>query len=335
MKPLILVVPSLVLTLSLLIDLLDGERRDRVCPIHPVRVCWLLGSKIMKVFKLKNKISHGVLLWFLTVVPLVLVYSVIPIYVTYTLLKPLSKYFHGSLILILTYVVVCSSLLKFTFSYRLLRWYVDNIINMFRSNDKGRARALLQEIVRRDVFSLHSEGLILSALIETYFESILDGVISPLFWYSLFDLVGAYTQRLANTMDSLVGYRYAPFDKIGYFSAKVDSLMNSVPSRILSFTLRLVCPSSRGRKSEKSIIKGSIGVNALRVFTAVSSCLGVRLEKCEDYTIGDPSWVLPDLSHVEQSVNISVRALLIVLVILSFLCVVRQIVFLMVLRLLF
>jgi len=316
-----IVTPLIVLVLSLVIDYLNGEVREKVCPIHPVRVCWIFATKVISILKLRNDKLHGVLLWFLTVPLLTIAYSFIPFILYYLSIS------RNCIVLTIFYAVVSSCLLKFTFSYKLLKWYVQTICSMFEEGKDAIARVLLQEIVRRDVFSIHDRGLLVSALIETYFESIIDGFISPLFWYSLLDIPGAYIQRLANTMDSLVGYNYPPFDKLGYFSAKIDTVINRLPCKIFSKVLQGLCRKYRNRYVRGIVeVSGSLGVNAREIFSMVAACLQVRLEKPGEYCIGHSTWSLPDVSTVKLSVKLAERTIVTLLILLAFLCVLRQIV---------
>ncbi len=319
-----IVSPVLIIILSLVVDYLDGEKREKVCPVHPVRICWIMGLRVIRFFNLKNKFSHGVLLWSVTVLPLTMIYSVIPYFLLNLSFKLLRAIPRVGIIIYVAGIVVSSLLLKFTFSYKLLRWYVKSILELLKRGFLSQARVLLQEIVRRDVFAIHEKGLLISALIETYFESLVDGFISPLFWFSILDLPGAYIQRLANTMDSLVGYSYPPYDKIGYFSAKADTLINRVPAKLFSALLLSTC---RARSKAKVVMRGALGINAKDVFVAVSSCLKIKLRKYDEYCIGDDGWELPDVNHIELSLKLSRRVLLIMLVVLLLICVIRQLVF--------
>lgn len=86
-------------------------------------------------------------------------------------------------------------------------------------------------LVSRDTENL-SESEINKAAIETYAENLSDGVIAPLFYLLLFGLVGLFGYKAVNTLDSMVGYRTKKYEKFGKVSARLDDVLNYIPSRI-------------------------------------------------------------------------------------------------------
>ena len=94
----------------------------------------------------------------------------------------------------------------------------------------------IKYLVSRDTESLSSSD-INKAAIETYAENLSDGVIAPLFYLLLFGLWGAFVYKAINTLDSMVGYRNKKYEKFGKFSAKLDDVVNYVPSRITALLI--------------------------------------------------------------------------------------------------
>jgi adenosylcobinamide-phosphate synthase len=86
-------------------------------------------------------------------------------------------------------------------------------------------------IVRRETKNL-DEQLILSGTIECISESTVDGVVSPIFFYSLFGPTGSFIFRIVNTLDSMIGYKDKYNENIGWMSAKLDTIANYIPSRL-------------------------------------------------------------------------------------------------------
>jgi adenosylcobinamide-phosphate synthase len=86
-------------------------------------------------------------------------------------------------------------------------------------------------LVSRDSQNL-SESEINKAAIETYAENLSDGVIAPLFYLLLFGLVGLFVYKAINTLDSMVGYRNDRYERFGKVSARLDDVLNYIPSRI-------------------------------------------------------------------------------------------------------
>jgi adenosylcobinamide-phosphate synthase len=75
------------------------------------------------------------------------------------------------------------------------------------------------------------------AAIETYAENLSDGVIAPLFYLAVFGLTGAFVYKAINTLDSMVGYQNSRYTNFGKFSAKLDDLVNLLPSRVTAILI--------------------------------------------------------------------------------------------------
>jgi adenosylcobinamide-phosphate synthase len=100
--------------------------------------------------------------------------------------------------------------------------------------------------VGRDTEDL-SEPEILRAVLETVTENAIDAVTSPLFYALLGSLSFPYggvtlaiAYKAASTLDSMVGYREAPYGDLGWFSAKTDDILTWIPCRLTVITLALV-----------------------------------------------------------------------------------------------
>jgi len=112
----------------------------------------------------------------------------------------------------------------------------DSVKNILHVEDKKEAISML---VSRDTKDM-SESDIYKAGIETYAENLSDGVIAPLFYLSIFGLVGIVIYKAINTMDSMVGYKNEKYEKYGKVAAKLDDILNFVPSRITAILIMLV-----------------------------------------------------------------------------------------------
>ena len=73
-----------------------------------------------------------------------------------------------------------------------------------RSLDEGRAQ--VARIVGRDTSELSAQEVRTAAL-ETLAENLSDGVIAPLFWFTLLGTPGMLAYKMVNTLDSMIGYR--------------------------------------------------------------------------------------------------------------------------------
>ncbi|NPB00562.1 MAG: cobalamin biosynthesis protein [Crenarchaeota archaeon] len=303
---------SIILMNTIIIDLLNGEVRDKVCPIHPVVICWKIGSFLLN--RVQKTRTGGVVLWICTVIPLLFIYALFP-----TML--LIYFIESNIIYIVIIIIIISMINKFTISLKLLNWYYLTILQLLENNE-AKARILLQEIVRRDVFALDRDHVI-SALVETYVESLVDGLVSTLFWFSLLGLVGSYLQRLSNTMDSLVGYKHDPYRDVGWFSANVDTILN-IPGSILFSIFLLISSYRRGIFREfLNNLKSSINVtsiNARLVFAAASTVLRVDLEKPCEYRVGNYG-IFPSIHHCRILFRSCMIAISLCIVFLVLLCI--------------
>jgi adenosylcobinamide-phosphate synthase len=108
------------------------------------------------------------------------------------------------------------------------------------------ARTELQKIVGRDTSNLNPEGVARGA-VESVAENFVDGVLSPMFWYSLIavfshvfgcpapaaaGIVGMLSFKAISTLDSMVGYRSGHYLFFGRPAARLDDLANFLPARL-------------------------------------------------------------------------------------------------------
>ncbi|HAJ33482.1 MAG TPA: cobalamin biosynthesis protein CobD [Candidatus Atribacteria bacterium] len=93
------------------------------------------------------------------------------------------------------------------------------------------ARERVSRIVGRDTNNLDKEEIV-RATVETVAENTVDGIISPLFYAVLGGAPLAMAYKVVNTLDSMVGYKNEKYLQFGWFSAKLDDLVNYIPARI-------------------------------------------------------------------------------------------------------
>ena len=93
------------------------------------------------------------------------------------------------------------------------------------------ARTAVSMIVGRDTVQLDEHGIVRAA-VETVAENTSDGVIAPLFYMFFFGAAGGFIYKAVNTMDSMIGYKNDKYLYFGRFAAKLDDVLNFIPSRI-------------------------------------------------------------------------------------------------------
>ena len=143
------------------------------------------------------------------------------------------------------------------------------------------ARVAVARIVGRDTAALSEEG-VLKATVETVAENTTDGVIAPLFYLMLGGAPLGMLYKAANTLDSMVGYKNERYRHFGWASARLDDVLNWLPSRLAALCLIAAAPLAglsapgaariwrRDRRKHAS-------PNAAQTEAAMAGALGVRL----------------------------------------------------------
>lgn len=105
-----------------------------------------------------------------------------------------------------------------------------------RSLNEGRQQ--VARIVGRDTSELSAQEVRTAAL-ETLAENLSDGVIAPLFWFTLLGAPGMITYKMINTLDSMVGYRTERYRDFGCVAARIDDVANFIPARLTALLMIL------------------------------------------------------------------------------------------------
>jgi adenosylcobinamide-phosphate synthase len=266
---------SAILISSILLDILYGEPKGKLLKLHPVVLCTSISKLIVKP---NSSRIHGLVAFIIPVSTVLLTYTLIQ----YLALK----------ICFLAYVIVSILILKTTFSINLLYSIVVNAYRLMESGDWSTARHYVQQIVRRNVYVLDEEHVV-SAAIESLFESLVDGYVSPLFYYPFLGVKGSLLQRAVNTMDSLIAYKTPEYMNEGYVSAKADTIINYIPARltaILTVASSLILKLN-WRGSLKILLRDHSKTESLNAgwpISAIAGALNVKLEKINSYSIGNP-----------------------------------------------
>ncbi len=145
------------------------------------------------------------------------------------------------------------------------------------------AREALKALVGRDTEPLGKRE-IQKAVLESYAENLNDGVIAPLFWLTLLGLPGIVFYKTVNTLDSMVGYKNERYYHFGWFSAKMDDLLNLIPARITALLIALSSALYLGLKSGFRALRGTIKYARLHPSpnsgypeAALAGALGIKL----------------------------------------------------------
>ena len=283
---------------AILIDLIFGDPKNRY---HPTAWIGTFIAKLTTIMKNQNSTFEkiGGTIMIITISSIVVL-----------LLSGLN--FGISLIsvdyisLILT-VVIGALLLKTTIAIRGMEKHAISVLDSLESNDLDLARNYLSMIVKRNTTKL-DKNHVLSGVLESISENTVDGITGPMFYYAFFGLFGAFVYRIINTADSMVGYKNDIFKNLGWFTAKCDTILNYIPSRLtgLIMIISAAILQNNWRNSYKIMIrdgKTTESPNAGYPMAALAGALETKFEKINHYKLGDGEIILTK-HHVLSAINI-------------------------------
>lgn len=219
-------------------------------------------------------------------------YGMFMVIVTLSLLVFLIYYLLSYLkgINLIFYVLLGVYLFKSTFSLKSLHLAAHKVRRDLEQNDLDRAMMDIKTLVGRDTSSL-SASLLASAVVESVAENTSDSFVGPLFFFLIFGIPGAVAYRIANTYDSMIGYR-GKFEYTGKFAARLDDFLNFFPARITAFLTVLAAYLSRRNAghSLRVLLRDhgkTKSPNSGWPMSAAAGALRVQLEKSEYYRLGD------------------------------------------------
>jgi adenosylcobinamide-phosphate synthase len=216
---------------AIILDLLLGD--PRWLP-HPVRE---IGHLCLWSERLTRRIFPNLFIAGLITVFLVLAGTGVVAFMLLQLATAISPVLEAGAAILLLYTTLATT--------DLLRHSNAVYKQLLAPDSLEKARKAIARIVGRDTNTLSSDGII-KACIETVSENMVDGVTSPLFYAILASFaapsvgmspiscsaVGALLYKAVNTMDSMIGYKNDKYLLFGRCGAKLDDLMNFLPSRI-------------------------------------------------------------------------------------------------------
>ena len=283
---------------AILIDLILGDPKNRY---HPTAWIGTFIAKLTTITKNQNSTFEkiGGIIMIITISSVVVL-----------LLSGLN--FGISLIsvdyisLILT-VVISALLLKTTIAIRGMEKHAISVLDSLESNDLDLARNYLSMIVKRNTTKL-DKNHVLSGVLESISENTVDGITGPMFYYAFFGLFGAFVYRIINTADSMVGYKNDIFKNLGWFTAKCDTILNYIPSRLtgLMMVISAAILKNNWRNSYKVMIrdgKKTESPNAGYPMAALAGALETKFEKINHYKLGDGEITLTR-DHVLSAIKI-------------------------------
>ncbi len=277
----------LTLLFSIVIDVLFGELPEK---IHPVVILGSLINFFKKIFiNIKSRISGLMLILCTSIISSVLLLFI------FIIIK-------NNIILLF---FIFSILLSSTFSIKML---LKTAIDMKKDLNENieEARKSVSYLVSRNTDEL-TESFIVSAVIESLTENITDSYVAPIFYYFIFGIIilihpvpfqlyllllVPMLYRLSNTQDAMLGYKTDELIYIGFASAKIDDILNYIPSRIagLFVVFSAYLLNLNGKNSFKIMLRDARkcpSPNSGYTMASTAGALNIQLIKKDTYILGD------------------------------------------------
>jgi adenosylcobinamide-phosphate synthase len=290
-----IIVPVLVVVGALALDLAFGDPKNKY---HPTAWIGKVIARLVPIAKSPNPTAEkiGGVLVTLAVTGLVAV-----LLVWFGLL---SQNMTGTISVIIV-IVVGSVLLKTTIAIRGLQRHGQQVMESLSNGNLEEARDRLSMLVKRNTKGLDRNHIV-SGVLESTSENIVDGVTGPMFYFGLFGLVGAFVYRAINTIDSMVGYKTSMFGNVGWFGANCDKVLNYVPARLTGYIMILsaVLVGADWKNSLETLRrdgKKTSSPNAGYPMAAMAGALRTRFEKVDHYVLGDGTADL-DMGHFRSAI---------------------------------
>ena len=283
---------------AILIDLIFGDPKNRY---HPTAWIGTFIAKLTTITKNQNstfeKIGGTIMIITISSVVVLLLFG---------LNFGISLISVDYISLILS-VVIGALLLKTTIAIRGMEKHAISVLDSLESNDLDLARNYLSMIVKRNTTKL-DKNHVLSGVLESISENTVDGITGPMFYYAFFGLFGAFVYRIINTADSMVGYKNDIFKNLGWFTAKCDTILNYIPSRLtgLIMVISAAILQNNWKNSYKVMIrdgKKTESLNAGYPMAALAGALETKFEKINHYKLGDGEITLTR-DHVLSAIKI-------------------------------
>lgn len=295
----------LILIVSLVIDLIYGELPTK---IHPVVIIGMIISFFKKNFIQINSRWSGFLTTLFTILSSSLILIILLIIVSF------NDFIN---------VIVSGAIFSSTYSIKMLI-STANDIKQDLNEDIEKAKKSVSYLVSRNTNEL-TEKFIVSATIESMTENITDSFIAPVFYFSIVSIVFIYFNlnnyyyfililvpfiyRISNTLDAMLGYKTNELINIGFFPAKLDDILNYIPSRISclfiilsAFILRY--DGKNAYKITKRDANNCPSPNSGYTMAPTAGALNIQLIKKDTYVLGDNT-VEINVNHISKAIKLT------------------------------
>lgn len=287
--------------LAFLLDCIIGDPKSTY---HPVALIGKLIATLEKALLVKAQRPAKQIFSGAVLVAVVLSF----IYASALLIVGCAAAFGAAAELFVSAVILC-----FAVSPRSLAQAGQEIEACLIDGDLRQARIKVGWIVGRDTERLDAPE-VTRATVETIAENIVDGIISPFFYFFIGGAPLAFLYRAVNTLDSMIAYKNDKYLYFGRTAAYIDDICNYVPARftagllilaaaLLRFNYRGACrmvkrdaakhPSPNGGYPESAVAGAlDIQLGGLNYYFGVPSMRAL---------MGDPTNVLAPV-HIKKTI---------------------------------
>ncbi|MEE0024220.1 cobalamin biosynthesis protein [Methanobrevibacter sp.] len=289
--------------ISLIIDLFYGELPTK---IHPVVIIGKIITFFKNIFiKYHNRWS-GFFTTFFTIV-----FSCLILFVV-MLISSVNDYL---------FIIIFSIILSSTYSVKMLLSTAKDIENDLKQ-DLNKARQSVSYLVSRDTDEL-TESFIVSATIESMTENITDSYIAPVFYFIIVSIIFMilnidyymillfvpFIYRISNTLDAMLGYTTDELIDIGFIPAKLDDILNYIPSRLSGLFVVLSAYLLRydGKNAFKIMKRDARkcpSPNSGYTMASTAGALNIQLVKKDTYILGDNTNEI-DVSDISKAIKLT------------------------------
>ena len=288
-------IPILIVIGALALDFAFGDPRSKY---HPTAWVGTIIAKLVPFAKTHNPTTERLGGFMITISIAGLVTFLLFSYEAIT--KNLTD-----VISIVLVMIMSAILLKTTIAIKGLEQHGRLVMESVSKNNLVEARERLSMLVKRNTKDLDRNHVV-SGVLETTSENIVDGVTGPLFYFGLFGLPGAFVYRTINTIDSMVGYKNTVFSNIGWFGANCDKILNYLPARMTGYVMVLAAliigaDWKNALQTMKTDGRKTSSPNAGIPMAAMAGALKTKFEKIDHYSLGSGTAEL-DYSHYKSAI---------------------------------
>lgn len=299
MSPFSLELSLAVLFGAIAIDFIFGEPRRYVHPVNVIRKLAQFLDPYLR--KLENKQLAGCLyVLLISVVFGLVVYGVLDITFPFDV----------------AYVLFAIVLLKGSLSITAIDQEINPVVKALEEGRIEEAKTFASRLIKRDTTKLDAPG-ISSAVIETISVSLLNDVFAPLFFFSIFGIVGAFISRVLNVTDTLVGQKNRRNYQFGKWPAILHTVFNYIPAKMLSFFVMLGSELLNYRVRNISFMAARSSVDSPNngwAMGSMASSLNLRLEKRGYYILNDNGFE-PGVGDIKKALRTYYMAFYVFLII--------------------